>query len=295
MFAVLLNTSSGSANRAPLREEIEKLFAEAGLAARVHELTHPCDIRAKARAVLEEHPEAIVAAGGDGTINGVASVLAGTPTPLAVLPLGTLNHFAKDAGIPLDLPGAVRTIADRQTKRVDVGRVNDRIFVNNSSIGVYPSLIEARERLRKHGMFKWTAFALATVEVLRREGEMTIHLEGDRTRIAARTPFVFVGNNEYLVEGVKLGGRTRLDAGLLYSYFAPPVRTRHLPKLFAHALFGRARREHALQSIAGKELWIDTPFERTFQVACDGELLTLGSPLHYRSWHGALTVFAPAS
>ena len=144
-------------------------------------------------------------------------------------------------------------------------------------------------------MFKWTAFALATVEVLRREGEMTIHLEGERTRIAARTPFVFVGNNEYLAEGLKLGGRTQLNAGLLHAYFAPPVRTRHLPKLFAHALFGRARREHALQSISGKELWIDTPFARTFQVACDGELLTLGSPLHYRSWHGALTVFAPAS
>ena len=295
MFAVLLNTSSGSANRSPSREEIEKLFADAGIAARVHELTHPCDIRAKARAVLEEHPEAIVAAGGDGTITGVASVLAGTPTPLAVLPLGTLNHFAKDTGIPLDLPGAVRTIADRHTKRVDVGRVNDRIFINNSSIGVYPSLIEARERLRKQGMFKWTAFALATLEVLRREGEMTIRLEGDRARIASRTPFVFVGNNEYLVGGLKLGERTRLDAGLLYAYFAPPVRTRHLPRLFAHALFGRARREHALQSIAGKELWIDTPFARTFQVACDGELLTLGSPLHYRSWPGALTVFAPAT
>lgn len=295
MFSVLLNTSSGSANRSPMREEIETLFAEAGIDARVHELTHPCDIRAAARAVLKEAPEAVVAGGGDGTVNGVASVLAGTPTPFAVLPLGTLNHFAKDVGIPLDLPGAVRTIADGYTKRVDVGRVNDRIFVNNSSIGVYPSLIEARERLRKQGMFKWTAFALATVEVLRREGEMTIRLEGDRTRIASRSPFVFVGNNEYQVEGIKLGERRRLDGGLLHAYFAPPVRTRHLPKLFAHALFGRARRDHALQSIAGKELWIDSPFARTFQVACDGELLTLGSPLHYRSWHGALTVFAPAS
>ena len=295
MFAVLLNSSSGSANRSAVREEIEKLFADAGLDARVHAIAHPCDIGARVRAALEEHPEAVVAGGGDGTINGVASVLAGTPTPLAVLPLGTLNHFAKDVGIPLDLPGAVRTIAVRHTKRIDVGRVNDRVFVNNSSIGVYPSLIEARERLRRQGMFKWTAFARATMEVLQREGEMTIRLEGDRARIAARTPFVFVGNNEYLVGGLKLGERTRLDTGLLYAYFAPPVRTRHLPRLFAYALFGRARREHALQSIAGQELWIDSPFTRTFQVACDGELLTLASPLHYRSWPGALTVLAPPS
>lgn len=295
MFVVLLNTSSGSAIRAPVRAEIEKLFADAGLEARVQEITRPSDIGAKVRVALAEHREAVVAGGGDGTINSVASVLAGTPTPLAVLPLGTLNHFAKDAGIPLDLPGAVRTIAERHMTRIDVGRVNDRFFVNNSSIGVYPSLIEARERLRKQGMFKWTAFARAALEVLQREGEMTIRLEGDRTRIAARTPFVFVGNNEYLVGGIKLGERKRLDAGLLYAYFAPPVRTRHLPRLFAHALFGLARREHALQSISREELWIDSPFTRTFQVACDGELLTLDSPLHYRSWHGALTVFTPAS
>ena len=296
MFAVLLNTASGPTNRALLREDIEKLFAEAGAEARVRELTHPsCDIALAARQALDEHPEALVAGGGDGTVSAIASVLSGTPTPLGVLPLGTLNHFAKDTGIPLDLPGAVRTIAERRTRRVDVGRVNDRIFVNNSSIGVYPSLVEARERLRERGMSKWTAQVLAAADVLRREGEVTIRLERDRTRIAVRTPFVFVGNNEYLVEGIRLGARTRLDAGLLYAYFAPPVRTRDLPKLFARALFGIARREHALESISGRELWIDTPFAPAFQVACDGEVLTLASPLHYESWPGALTVFAPGS
>ena len=109
MFAVLLNAASGPTNRPRLREEIEKLFAEAGLEARVRELTHPCDIVLAAREALDEHPEAIVAGGGDGTVSAVASVLAGTPTPLGVLPLGTLNHFAKDAGIPLDLHKAVET------------------------------------------------------------------------------------------------------------------------------------------------------------------------------------------
>ena len=105
MFAVLLNAASGSTNRARLREEIEKLFAEAGLEARVRELTQPCDIALAAREALDEHPEALVAGGGDGTVSAIASMLSGTPTPLGVLPLGTLNHFAKDTGIPLDLPG----------------------------------------------------------------------------------------------------------------------------------------------------------------------------------------------
>jgi diacylglycerol kinase family enzyme len=154
--------------------------------------------------------------------------------------------------------------------------------------------VASRERLRRQGRSKWAAFALATAEVLRRDTEVAIRLEGGLARIGARTPFVFVGNNEYLAEGLNLGGRTRLDAGRLHAYFAPPVRTRHLPKLFAQALFGYARRDHALQSVAGTELWVDTPLTPTIKVACDGELLTLATPLHYRSWPGALTVLVPA-
>ena len=295
MLAVLLNPASGVAHRSHLRDEVDALFRGLGVDASIRELTHPCDIPLAAREALDGHPHAVVAGGGDGTVSAVASVLAGTPTPLGVLPLGTLNHFAKDAGIPLDLQEAARTIAAGCTRRVDVGRVNDRIFMNNASIGVYPSFVETRERLRGRGRSKWTALALATADVLRREGEVTIRLEGARTRIAARSPFVFVGNNEYLVEGVKLGARTRLDAGRLHAYFAPPVRTPALPKLFAQALLGFARREHAIESIAGSELWIDIPFTPTIHVACDGEVLTLGTPLHCRSWPGALNVFTPTS
>ena len=223
------------------------MFRNAGIDARIRELADP---RASATAVASGARRASRSrcrGGGDGTVSAVAAALAGTSTPLGVLPLGTLNHFAKDAGIPLDLRKAVQTVAARHSKRVDVGRVNDRIFINNSSIGVYPSFVESRERLRPQGHSKWAALALATADVLRRESEVTIRLEGDARGFCTRTPFVFVGNNEYLAEGLKLGARTRLDAGRLYAYFAPPVRTRHLPRLFAQALFGLARREHALR------------------------------------------------
>ncbi len=294
MMAIVLNPASGVARRPRLREEVEELFRDAGIDARIHEPANHREISDAVREALDAHPEAVVAGGGDGTVSAVAEALAGTPTPLGILPIGTLNHFAKDAGIPLDLQKAVHTVAARHTKRVDVARVNNRVFINNSSIGVYPSIVASRERLRKEGHSKWTALALGTAEVLRREEEVAIRLQADRAKIGARTPFVFVGNNEYLVEGIKLGSRTRLDAGRLYAYFAPPVRTRHLPRLFARAVFGLARREHGLQSIAGTELWIDTPLSRTIKVACDGELLTLATPLHYESCPGALTVLAPA-
>jgi diacylglycerol kinase family enzyme len=237
--------------------------------------------------------QAIVACGGDGTVNTVASALVGGPTPLGILPLGTLNHFAKDLKIPLDLAQAVETIAHGRTAHVDVGRVNDRMFLNNSSIGIYPNIVERREQLRGEGHRKWPALAMATLEVLRREGEVWARVDGDGRAIASRTPFVFIGNNEYQGEGIHLGARAKLDTGKLFAYLAPRVHTRDLPKLFAQALVGRARREQSLQVVAASELWSETPSARNIKVACDGELLHLKTPLHYRSWPGALNVLVP--
>jgi diacylglycerol kinase family enzyme len=292
--AVLLNRASGAPRETGIRAQIQELFFRFGMEISIDELDADGGITVAARKALDAHPDAIVAGGGDGTLNAVASVLAGSTTPLGVLPLGTRNHFAKDLHIPLDLDKAVQVIADRHVKRIDVGRIGDRVFLNNSSIGLYPSIVEARERLRQHGHAKWIAFVLATIEVLRREEEVAIRVESNGRAIVARTPFLFVGNNEYLVEGINLGARTRLDSGRLSAYFAPPVRTRDVPKLFAQALLGHARREHALEVLIAEEFWVDTPSHRQIQVACDGELLTSAPPLHFRAWPGGLNVIVPA-
>lgn len=295
MLAVLLNPLSGAATAEGIGLRIHDLFRAQGVEVAIHELHTADEIATTARAALERHPDAVVAAGGDGTVNAVASVLAGGLTPLGVLPLGTRNHFAKDLGVPLALDAAVQTIAQRHLTRVDVGRVADRVFLNNCSIGIYPDIVEARERLRRLGHRKWTALLLATTEVLRRGDEVLVRLDSGDTRVSARTPFLFVGNNEYLSEGIHIGARTRLDGGRLCAYFAPPVHTRDLPKLFAHALLGHARQNHALESISAEEFWVDTPSAAKMKVACDGEILMLAPPLHYRAWPGALTVIVPAA
>ena len=278
--------------RAGLREEIEGLLRQAGLDTHIREVREGREIPAAAREALAAKPEAVVAGGGDGTVSAVASVLAGQAVPLGVLPLGTLNHFAKDLRIPMDLKQAIAIIAARQTKLIDVGCVNGCIFVNNSSIGVYPSMVEARERLRRRGHLKWMASVLASFEVLRRDDEVAIRLEADQTKIRSLTPFVVVGNNEYLVDGARIGGRIRLDGHQLHVYFAPPVRTRHLPRLVAHTIFGRARAERVLKTLAAREMWIDTLSASNVNVACDGELQNMTTPLHYRSWPDALHVLA---
>jgi diacylglycerol kinase family enzyme len=294
MMAVVLNAGSGVADRARQAGDVQGLFRKAGIDAQVREVHDPHQIPAVVRDALAAAAETIVAGGGDGTVSSIASVLAGTRVPLGVLPLGTLNHFAKDLGIPLDPARAVDVIASGHVSCIDVGRVNDRVFVNNCSLGVYPSILEIREHLRRRGSRRWTAFARATLEVLRREGELTIRLEANRTNMVARTPFVFVGNNEYVVEGIKLGARARLDTRRLWAYFAPPVRTRYLPYLLAHALFGAARRRQVLITLSSTELWIDTPSASAVKLACDGELLEMTPPLHCRSWPGALHVLTPA-
>ena len=292
---VLLNNSARGLSSAGLPEQIEALFRSHQRDIVIQQVMSPIDIPRAARSAVEQNAEVIVAGGGDGTISAVASVLAGSEIPLGVLPLGTLNHFAKDLQIPLDLDKAVETIVERHVRRVDVGHLGNRIFVNNASIGIYPNIIEIRERLRQLGHWKWPAFARATFEGLRRDEEVSIRLETDRTRIVAHTPFLFIGNNEYQGEGIHLGERLRLDGGQIFAYFAPPVRTRDLPKLFASSLLGYARQERALQSISATELWVDIPSARPMKVACDGELLTLTPPLHVRAWPGALNVITPAT
>jgi diacylglycerol kinase family enzyme len=115
---------------------------------------------------------------------------------------------------------------------------------------------------------------------------------GDSTEIV-RTPFLFVGNNEYQVDGLRLGARARLDGGRLVAYLAPRVRGRDLPQLFALALVGRAREHHTLESFAATELQVETPGRHRLRVASDGEVTRMVTPLHYRVRPRALRVIAP--
>ena len=211
-----------------------------------------------------------------------------------MLPLGTLNHFAKDARIPLDLEGAVATVVAAHVTSVDVGEVNGRTFINNSSIGVYPDIVVEREKLRKQGYRKWIAFALATARILRRYRGLVVRLTADDATARARTAFLFVGNNEYETDGLDLGARARLDGGQLVAYFAPRVHARDLPKLLALALAGRAKEHHALESFAATALHVDTPGRHRLRVALDGEVTVMTRPLRYRIRPRSLRVIVPA-
>jgi diacylglycerol kinase family enzyme len=292
-IAIVLNAAAGSlAARDGVETELRDLFHAVGRDAEIVPV-QPGQSPTEAARDASTHAAIVVAAGGDGTVSSVAAGIIGSPAALGVLPLGTLNHFAKDVHIPLDLREAVAVVAAGHIGTVDVGTVNDRIFINNSSIGVYPDIVQEREALRQRGHRKWPAMAIATMRVLRRDPGMTVRIEVAAQARNWRTPFVVVGNNEYAIDGLRVGARTRLDAGMLFVYVSPRTRTRDLPVLLAKALAGRASRSGAFEIIAAAAATIDTRRARYIPVATDGEVATLRTPLLYRSHPGALRVVLP--
>lgn len=250
---------------------------------------------AAAKSALDDGLAIVVAGGGDGTMNAVASVLVDTGVPFGVLPLGTLNHFAKDMGIPLTLDEAIATVAKGVRKRIDVGEVNDRLFLNNSSLGLYPDIVRDREKQQSRlGRGKWVAACWATIGALRRYPFLSVILTmEDGQSHARRTPFVFIGNNDYTMEGFCIGERTRLDGGSLSLYVAQRPGRLGLLRLGWSALMGKLAQERDFDILSTRSMDIETRHKR-LRVATDGEVTVMATPLRYRIRPGALSVIVPS-
>jgi len=292
-MVVIINASSGAGDKEAAASRIVEVFRSNGVDARVEMARGGVDIGELARRAAREETEIVVAGGGDGTISAVASALAGMDKVMGVLPLGTLNHFAKDLSIPLDLAEAARVCMDGKVARVDVGEVNGHVFINNSSLGLYPSIVRLRDRQRARlGLSKWLAFIWATLSVMRRYPFMSVRLSTDDTNLFRRTPFVFVGNNEYQMEGLSLGARSCIDKGELSLHVAHRTGRLGLLRFAVRALFGGLRNEKDFDSLCTKEIWVETRRSR-LRVAMDGEVTIMHTPLHYRVRPGALRVLVP--
>jgi diacylglycerol kinase family enzyme len=292
---VILNASAGAGDCEQARALLQKIFGEAGVSANVRLARDGEEITALARrAALGARCRTVWAGGGDGTVSAVASLLVGTDKALGVLPLGTLNHFAKDLGLPLDLEEAARALLAGSVARVDAAEVNGRVFVNNSGLGLYPSIVRERERRQeRHGLGKWAALAWATVTVLRRYPYLRVRLSADGRTLTRRTPFLFVGNNEYELDAFNIGSRARLDAGRLCLHLARRDTGRlGLARLALRALAGRLREDRDFESLKTEELTIETRQSRA-RVSLDGEVTVMQTPLRYRTLPGALRVVVP--
>ena len=294
--AILLNPGSGTGDPEATREQLAGIFAAAGRTPRIELVGGGEEIAGLARRAIEAGADPIIAGGGDGTINAVATVVVETDRTLGVLPLGTFNHFAKDLQIPLDLEGAAGVCLAGHAARVDVGEVNGHLFLNNSGLGLYPDMVHRREKQQSElGRGKWPAVFWASWEMFRRYPFLDVRLEIDGQKLHRKTPFVFIGNNEYDMERyTSVGSRASLDRGLLSLYVAHRTGRLGLLRLAWNALFGDLRRQHDFDALSAQEIWIETPHRRHLRVSTDGEVTVLSTPLHYRVRPGALRVLTPA-
>jgi diacylglycerol kinase family enzyme len=292
-LVVIVNASAGLGYCGGWAEALAEKFRSHGVEADILLAQSGEEMIARAKQALDDHAATVVAGGGDGTINAVASVLAGSSVRLGVLPLGTLNHFAKDLKIPLTLDEAVANAVFGVARKVDVGEVNGRIFLNNSSLGIYPDIVRDREQQQRHlGRGKWPAFGRALLAALRRFPFLSVRLKINGEEHLRRTPFVFIGNNEYL-QGLTIGARERLDSGKLCLYVAQKPTRLGLLRYAAHAMLGRLAQARDFDVLSAPELVIETRHHH-LRVATDGEVNLMKAPLHYRSQAGVLTVLAPA-
>jgi diacylglycerol kinase family enzyme len=290
-ISVIINARSGKAASADAGGEIQAAFAKAGTQVRIERVYNPGDLPARARQAAGRG-DLLVAAGGDGTIGAVAGVAVESRSTMGVLPMGTLNHFAKDLGLPLDLEKAAAAIVAGRTRDVDVGDVNGRIFVNNSSLGIYPRMLWERRAEQRRGRGKWTAFTIAMSRTWRDYRTLVVRLSIHGVERAVRTPFVFVGNNEYKVEGVELGGRSALTGGLLSVFVAPECGRFEILTLPIRALGNRLTPDAPFEGFLTESLSVELPARRV-NVALDGEVAVMCPSLRYRVRPGALRVLVP--
>ncbi|MES2306284.1 MAG: YegS/Rv2252/BmrU family lipid kinase [Gemmatimonadota bacterium] len=291
--AVILNVTAGARATDERVQEVEQLFRAAGREATVLAAHSGSELATATAAAIASGAKVIVAAGGDGTVNSVVSAMQGHDITLGVLPLGTLNHFSKDLGIPQELAQAVAVIVAGHRTQVDVAEVNGRLFLNNSSLGLYPRIVELRQRFPAHGMRKWIIAGWATFRVLRHNPTLGLRLVVDGEPVLRRTSLVMIGNNPYRMTGLDAGGRDSLTTGELGVYVVQARRRWHLLRLVWRML-SKGELTGQLEMVSAESVTIEAR-HHFVRVAVDGEVAVLKAPLEYKIRPLALDVLVPAT
>ena len=292
--SVLLNRGGGAFAADPeLPGKVEAALKSAGLDVEV-ELLSGGDCAVRAEAVAKRGDPLLIVGGGDGTIGAAASAVVGTETVLGILPLGTLNHFARDLGIATDVDEAARMIAGGNHRRVDVAEMNERIFINNSAIGLYPLMVVDRDLQRRRlGRSKRLAMIVASMRTLFRFNHQRLTLTvNDEKKGRIDTPLLFVGNNDYRIDIGAPGERETLDDGRLSVFVMRKNSRRGLIAASIRALFDRSRKDDMVTLDGVERLRVDS-HRSELAVSLDGEVVRAKPPLDYKIRKQALRVIAP--
>lgn len=284
---IVLNTGSGEHAGEDLRLVIQTTLTNAGRAFTLHEVDDPSSLKAVADEVValaRTQGGIVVAAGGDGTINAVAEATLGSGCPFGVLPLGTFNYFSRAHGIPSDAQAACQILLTPRAFSVQVGLVNDRVFLVNGSIGLYPELLEEREEATQRlGRSRWVAIGAALASLFRPHQKLRVDLESREGRQSVVTPMLFVGNNHLQLERVGISARDLAERHRLVAVILKPVSALGMLVLVVRALFGRLGEAAEVAHFGLERMTVRSRFgRRRFKVATDGEVAWLSAPLTFR-------------
>jgi diacylglycerol kinase family enzyme len=290
-IVVLKNKKAGKGKLFSREPDLKTLFGDYDLKADIIECPGS-SIKNEMQSILSKNPDVIAVSGGDGTISSAAQYLINTEIALGIIPSGTLNHFAKDAGIPLNTEAAIKTIAKMNIKRIDTAEVNGRYFINNSSIGIYPKAVKQRDRHIEFGKSKWIAMGQALFTIFKKLPMIDVKIKSDFTKVYCKTPIVFIGNNEYKTDLFHAGVRHSLTTGKLSLFY--PVWTSRF-SLLRYAFLGlinRLKDEKDFHTLDTEEITIET-LKKEIAVALDGEVIHLQPPLKYQIHPLSLKIIVP--
>ena len=287
---MFFNPSSGLKMPEAEQEALQQAARDAGLD--VVRVRRELDCGALIRKRMQEGVRLFVAAGGDGTINTVIQPLVTTDAIFGVIPVGTYNHFAKDLGLPLAWRDALEVILTGATKSIDTARVNERFFVNNISLGLYPDLVARREE-KGRDYPRWKARLYAAAATLRKYPHIAVTLDSEHHHEVMRTHVLMISNNSYDLSRLGIEApRTALEEGRLSVYWLPHVPRLALMSFVAHYLAGRVHTAPGFRSFRTLQVKLQSS-KKFFHLGVDGEVVTMAAPLVITIVPQSLSVKAP--
>jgi len=294
---VLFNAGSGKKDVRSHPDSIRAAFAAQGAEITLRIIRKGSALKTEANKALDEGYTTIVAAGGDGTICAVAQILSASKTVMGILPLGTFNYFARSLNLPMEIEAAAKVIVDGHTKPLRVATVNDTMFLNNASIGVYPAILKTREDIySRWGRSQMAAYVsvIKTLVTERRPLRLRLTLDGKSRDL--RSPLVFVVNNAYQLQQMSLHGSDKIEAGELALFIAPDTGRLGMIRLALSLALHSAAFERDFELVGGKDILIENNDGRAHKkrtIAKDGERERMQGPFRFRVVNDALRVLVP--